>query len=176
MSTQSRLDVIKDSVSPAGIAAADAHLLAAITYRQLDHWARQGWVLPSVDPGKTRSGRRLYAVEDVVCLDLLRHLAESRVNTSVAGPIVASFETPVGDDVVLWGPIGIGEPGLRVVERSGLLNFLTSGGAWVTYDPAAARNRAARVLTNKRSVEGSDGSTTDIAEQTRRAARVGVSA
>src|SRR3954453_5708093 len=51
-----------------GISALDAATLARITYRQLDHWARQGWVRPSLDPGTGRSGRRRYASEDVVRL------------------------------------------------------------------------------------------------------------
>ena len=176
MSTQSRADVITNAVQPVGIAAVDAHQVAGITYRQLDHWARQGWVLPSVDPGKTRSGRRLYAVDDVVRLELLRHLAQARVNTSVAGPVVASFEVPGDDALVLWGPIGIADPGLCTVKRSGLLDFLTRGGAWVAYDPAPARNRAARVLTDRLGVEGCEVSTTNAAEPAVQSARIGKSA
>ena len=176
VSTQSRTDVITSTLQPVGIAAVDAHQIAGITYRQLDHWARQGWVLPTVDPGKTRSGRRQYAVEDVVRLDLLRHLAQARVNTSVAGPVVASFEVPGDDALVLWGPIGLGDPCLCTVERSGLVDFLTRGGAWVTYDPVPARVQAGRVLTQKRAVEGSEVSTTNAADPAVRSARIGISA
>lgn len=176
VSTQSRADVINGELQPVGIAAVDAHQLAGITYRQLDHWARQGWVLPSVDPGKTRSGRRLYAVDDVVRLDLLRHLAQARVNTSVAGPVVASFEAAGDEELVLWGPIAVGDPGLCTVKRSDLLDFLTRGGAWVTYDPAPARNRAARVLTEKRAVEGSDVATANTAEPRLKSSRIGMTA
>src|SRR3954447_985281 len=89
-----------------GISALDAHALAGITYRQLDHWARQGWVRPSIDAGEGRSGRRLYSATDVVRLDLLRHLAVSRVNAAVAGPHVAELDVPMQDVRVLWGPVG----------------------------------------------------------------------
>ena len=71
--------------------------------RQCDHWARRGWVRPSVDPGVGRSGRRLYAASDVVRLDLLRHLAEAKVNTAVAGPMVARLSVPEDDVRILWG-------------------------------------------------------------------------
>src|SRR4051812_29488125 len=94
-----------------GISALDAHTLARITYRQLDHWARQGWVRPSLDPGTGRSGRRRYTTEDVVRLDLLRHLAQSRVNAAQAAPQVATFRVPEGDVRILWGPVGSKEPG-----------------------------------------------------------------
>ncbi len=101
-----------------GIVAADAHGLAGISYRQLDHWARQGWVTPSVDAGEGRSGRRRYSADDVVRLDLLRHLAVSQVNPAVAGPLVGACEVPAGDVRIVWGPVGAKDPdqvGLRVV-------------------------------------------------------------
>jgi DNA-binding transcriptional MerR regulator len=130
------------------INAADAHQAALISYRQCDHWARKGWVRPSVDPGEGRSGRRLYAPADVIKLHLLRHLAESGVNTSVAGPAVAAFEVPEGDVRVLWGPIGSVEPGLVIVPGDSALARVEQGGGWVVYNPAEASARIA-VLTGR---------------------------
>lgn len=74
------------------ITAASAADLAGITYRQLDHWARKGWVVPTVDAGSGRSGRRLYAPTDVVRLAALRHFAQSRRNLSVIGPDIATVD------------------------------------------------------------------------------------
>lgn len=128
----------------AGIVAGDAHALAGISYRQLDHWARQGWVTPSVDAGEGRSGRRLYSADDVVRLDLLRHLAVSRVNPAVAGPMVAGCPMPAGDVRVVWGPVGTKDPdqlGLRVLPVDEALEAAGRPGAWVLYDPAAVRAR-----------------------------------
>ncbi|MCP4957706.1 MAG: MerR family transcriptional regulator [Actinomycetia bacterium] len=59
------------------IPAAEAADLALITYRQLDHWARQGWVEPSLQAGSGRGGRRLYSVDDVLRLAALRHFAKA---------------------------------------------------------------------------------------------------
>lgn len=129
---------------PAGIVAADAHGLAGISYRQLDHWARQGWVTPSVDPGEGRSGRRRYSPDDVVRLDLLRHLAVSKVNPAVAGPLVARCEVPDGDVRVVWGPVGSKDAdriGLRVVPAGEALAAVEASGAWVVYNPAGVRAR-----------------------------------
>ncbi|MBJ7610578.1 MAG: MerR family transcriptional regulator [Candidatus Dormibacteraeota bacterium] len=124
-----------------GISAADAHQAARISYRQCDHWARRGWVRPSVDPGEGRSGRRVYAAADIVRLDLLRHLAEARVNTATAGPVIAQFTVPAGDIRVLWGPLG-GDPGLSVVPADAALARVEAGDGWVVYNPAQARVRA----------------------------------
>lgn len=141
-------NVISPETCAVGIVAGDAHILAGITYRQLDHWARQGWVRPSLDSGEGRSGRRRYAPGDVVRLDLLRHLAESKVNTAMAGPVVAGFEVCDGDVRVLWGPVGSkkpNEPGLRAVTGPEALDRLEEGGAWVVYNPAAVRARIAHL-------------------------------
>jgi hypothetical protein len=136
--------VINQDARGIGIVAGDAHRIARISYRQLDHWARQGWVRPSIDPGKGRSGKRLYAIGDVVRLDLLRHLAISKVNTAVAGPLVAELEVPDGDLRVLWGPLGsrdVDRPGLSLVSGDEALAHLEKGGGWVVYNPAGVRTR-----------------------------------
>ena len=127
-----------------GILAGDAHVLAGISYRQLDHWARLGWVMPSIDSGEGRSGRRLYSADDVVRLDLLRHLAVSRVNPAAAGPLVARCAVPTGDVRMVWGPVGAKDPeqvGLRVVDAGEALAAVEANGAWVLYNPAPLRAR-----------------------------------
>lgn len=129
-----------------GIVAADAHGLAGISYRQLDHWARQGWVTPSVDAGEGRSGRRRYSADDVVRLDLLRHLAVSKVNPAVAGPLVGACDVPAGDVRIVWGPVGAKDPdqvGLRVVPAGEALAAVETSGAWVVYNPTPLRDRLA---------------------------------
>jgi hypothetical protein len=143
VNTSSAGEVISGAVDE-GIGANDAHELAGITYRQLDHWARQGWVLPSLDPGKGRSGRRLYSRSDVVRLDLLRHLAISKVNTAQAGPLVCELRLGEADMLVLWGPVG-GKADLVVVTRGAAVSSLAAGGAWVVYDPNPIRRRLPRV-------------------------------
>src|SRR5437764_8928732 len=93
VTTQNRDQVIT-CVSFTAAAAAE---LANITYRQLDHWARQGWVTPSIDSGQGRAGRRQYAPRDVLHLDLLRHLAMSRVRADAVAPLVTTVGLPNPD-------------------------------------------------------------------------------
>ncbi len=120
------------------ISASDAHQAAGITYRQCDHWARKGWVRPSIDPGSGRAGRRQYCWSDVVRLDLLRHLAESKVNTAIAGPAIAELIVPDRDIRVLWNLSGEADP-LHVVDADAALKHLEAGGAWVVYNPEPVR-------------------------------------
>jgi len=122
------------------ISASDAHQAADISYRQCDHWARKGWVRPSIDPGTGRSGRRWYSESDVVRLDLLRQLAQSKVNTAVAGPAVSELRVPDRDVRILWSLSGDGDP-LLVVEADEALKHVETGGAWVVYNPAQVRAR-----------------------------------
>jgi DNA-binding transcriptional MerR regulator len=143
--------VVRNPEGIVGISAANAYAAAEITYRQLDHWARQGWVRPSISLGEGRSGKRLYAADDVVRLSLLRHLALSRVNASVVGPMVAELEIPAEDVRVLWGPVGAkhpDEPAFAVVDADQVLAFLDRPGAFVVYDPEHARRRIAVIDNN----------------------------
>lgn len=149
MVTQEALEVIRQPPgpprpAPPAIPASEAHELAGISYRQCDHWARRGWVVPSVDRGEGRWGRRQYSISDVIRLDLLRHLAQSGVNTAVAGPAVAELVVPDGDVRVLWGLLGT--PGrLQVVNGEDALAHLEEGGAWVVYNPRRVRARLAHL-------------------------------
>lgn len=81
-------------------------------------------------------------------MDLLRHLAEAKVNTAVAGPMVARLSVPEDDVRILWGPLG-GEAGFVVVPADAALGHLEAGGGWVVYNPARARSRI-DVVTGRR--------------------------
>ena len=105
-----------DGGPPSGIVAGAAHELASISYRQLDHWARQGWVTPSVDAGEGRSGRRRYSADDVAFMQGMIHhhaqavemanLVADRTNTPEVTAELSSAEL----DRLLTPPITKGRP------------------------------------------------------------------
>lgn len=74
------------------ITAPKAAAAAGITYRQLDHWARQGWITPSVQDATGRGGRRLYSVDDVLRMATLRHLAKSGWPVAEIGEQLTSID------------------------------------------------------------------------------------
>ena len=121
------------------ITAPDAFRLAGITYRQLDYWARRGWVAPSIEAGTGRPGRRLYSPDDVLRLAALGHLGRSGADVGQLGPQVAGLELPAGDVdyLVVLGP----EHGLEVVTAGELRARLGAPGSYVVFDPAPLRRQ-----------------------------------
>ena len=111
-----------DRVIPAK-KAADA---AGITYRQLDYWARQGWVTPSIEAGVGRAGRRLYSPEDVVLLSAVARFAEGGVDVGQIGPKVGRMSVPFKRGVFLLC-VTAPEPELHLVEsETGVIDLLRS--------------------------------------------------
>ena len=92
MITQHRGDVIT------GPRAAE---LAGITYRQLDYWARQGWLQPTVVRGRGRAGRREYTADDVVKLAALAHLGRNKADVGTLGPALGDLELPDEGDFLI---------------------------------------------------------------------------
>lgn len=67
-------DVIQDSFS-----TAEAARLSGLTPRQLDHWARQGFLCPSVQQASGYGSCRLYSFADIVKLRVAARLRGSGV-------------------------------------------------------------------------------------------------
>jgi DNA-binding transcriptional MerR regulator len=67
-------DVIQDSFS-----TAEAARLSGLTPRQLDHWARQGFLRPSVQEASGYGSCRLYSFADIVKLRVAARLRGSGV-------------------------------------------------------------------------------------------------
>jgi DNA-binding transcriptional MerR regulator len=119
------------------IPATEACALAGITYRQLDYWARQRWVRPSVDSGVGRAGRRLYHPADVVRLAALGHFGRAGLDVGKLGPVLAELELPFGSDFLI---VSDGE-GVVVVPAEYLRGLFGEPRARVVFDPAALAAR-----------------------------------
>jgi len=66
--------VIQDAFS-----TAEAARLSSLTPRQLDHWARQGFLVPSIQEAAGYGSRRRYSFSDVVKLRVAARLRASGV-------------------------------------------------------------------------------------------------
>ena len=51
----------------------------AITYRQLDYWARTGLVVPEIRGAKGSGSQRLYSFRDILILKVIKRLLESEL-------------------------------------------------------------------------------------------------
>jgi len=119
------------------ISAVDAFHLAGITYRQLDYWARRGWVTPSIEAGTGRPGRRLYSPNDVLHLAALGHLGRSGADVGLLGPTMANLDLPEGtaDYLIVLGA----DQHLEVVAAADLRNRVATPGTYVVFDPGPLR-------------------------------------
>ena len=106
--------------------------IANITYRQLDYWARQGWVTPSVAAGTGRPGRRIYAPEDVVKLAALGHFGRSGADVGQLGPGICGVDLPETGDYLL---VSSGGSQVEVVAAVDLRERVSSPGPVFVFDP-----------------------------------------
>jgi DNA-binding transcriptional MerR regulator len=57
-----------------------AAVAAGITYRQLDYWARTGFVEPTVRPASGSGTQRLYGFRDIVVLKVVKRLLDAGIS------------------------------------------------------------------------------------------------
>jgi DNA-binding transcriptional MerR regulator len=123
------------------ISGPQAAELAGITYRQLDYWARQGWLQPSVDRGRGRSNRRLYSPDDVIRLAALAHLGRTKADVGALAPILGTVSVGEGDILIVAGP----EPSVYTIAAEELRSFIASGEPFRVFDPAPLRRRLTQI-------------------------------
>lgn len=145
-----------------GVSGPDAAELARISYRQLDHWARQGWVKPSVDPGQGRGGVRVYAPVDVLRLAVLRHAGRSGWALKTLGPVIGELDLPaparfvvIGSDI---GPV-------TVSDLEGLASMVSGPGRWTVCDLSPVRRRLARRAGDETARKSSNTSSEGLGDQ-----------
>jgi DNA-binding transcriptional MerR regulator len=122
------------------MSAPRAAALASITYRQLDYWARAGWIRPyrvETPSSGTRAVRR-YSDAEVVRLAALRHVGCAGLDVARVGPLIGGLDIPAGA-VVIVGP---GDE-VEVIPAGEVLAAVSQPGRWVVFDPAATYQRLA---------------------------------
>lgn len=119
------------------MSAPHAAEVAEVTYRQLDHWARQRWInATTIEQAGERRVRR-YTTDDVVRLAALRHLAISRLDIATFGPQIGAIDIPAGSVLVA------SDDGIEVIPATRLHARITRPGRWTIFDPQPVRQRCA---------------------------------
>lgn len=89
--------------------------LTGIPVQTLHHWAKTGFIVPSIRDGKGPGSRRLYSFRDVLSLRVARRLRDEGISMAklrrvvshlrdkegVENPLVETFLVVKGDDVVI---------------------------------------------------------------------------
>ena len=117
---------------PGEFSGPEAAELAGISYRQLDYWARQRWVVPSrVLTGGVQ--RRVYTAADIVRLAALGHLGRSRVDVATYGEATGRLPVPTGlSFLVVWA---IHDGTVRLTRAKDLRRVASGPGRYVIFDP-----------------------------------------
>jgi DNA-binding transcriptional MerR regulator len=98
-----------------GFSAGQAARITGVPYRTIDHWARTGFIVPSLAEAQGTGTARLYSFKDLVALRVARELRDAGVSTAALHRIVEflrehdDFEHPlaearlvvVGNDVAM---------------------------------------------------------------------------
>ena len=119
------------------ITAKAAAEMALITYRQLDHWARQGWVTPSVQTASGRGKRRQYSADDVLRLAALRHFAKSGWPVADLGDQIATVDIAGARWVLVGSKTGL----IAVADNDALQQVVSAEGQFSAYDLKPLRSR-----------------------------------
>ena len=115
----------------------EAAQLAGISYRQLDYWARRGWIVPSYEGEDVT--RRCYAARDIVRLAALGHLGRSRVDVAAYAAATGRLPIPAGSNfVVVWG---IHDGSVQLVRAPDVRRIASQPGRYVMFDPAPLLGR-----------------------------------
>ena len=123
-----------------GIPAPRVGEYAGVTYRQLDHWVRQGYVTPSMQAAVGRGARRLFSAADVVAVAALGRFGRARLDISLVGPLVAALPPISSSELVV---VAVLEAPLRVevVAADELREVLARAGPCVVFDPGPVLSR-----------------------------------
>ena len=111
--------------------------ITGFSERQLDYWARQGRVVPSVQQSHGSGSRRLYAIEDLVQLNFIRQLKRHGWSTQKIREAIVRLREIMGDPNPLKSAMLFDGKGTMLAlcktkegERS-LLDALSTGGQLV---------------------------------------------
>lgn len=76
--------------------AGEAARVTGVTYRNIDHWARTKFIVPSIADANGTGSERKYAFDDLVALRIARELREAGVSTQALRRVVSFLRTKRG--------------------------------------------------------------------------------
>ena len=118
--------------------------IAGITYRQLDYWAREDIVRPSLTKASGSGSRRLYSYRDLLELRVIKTLLDSGIKLQQVRKGLDYMRHQLAEDVtsanlVISGTssvvVNTGEELIEILQNGqGVLNILPLGGIKDTVD------------------------------------------
>ncbi|MGD9797303.1 MAG: MerR family transcriptional regulator [Acidimicrobiia bacterium] len=115
-----------DSVE-AGYRGRQVCAIVGITYRQLDYWARQDLLRPSVADANGSGSQRLYSYRDIVELKVVKRLLDGGVSLQKARKAVEFLRQNLGADLASADLVLDGPNSLLVRTEDELIDLFRKG-------------------------------------------------
>ena len=115
--------------------------LVGISYRQLDHWARQGLIKPSVAQASGSGSRRRYSYNDLVELKIAKKMRDQGISLKSIARAFDYLRNQIGGEVASANIVISGNDVL-LVDDDQVLSLLRQGqAAMLTVVPVAGVRR-----------------------------------
>ncbi len=101
--------------------------IAGITYRQLDYWAREGLVRPSLAEATGSGSRRRYSYGDLVMLRAVKRLLDSGLRLDKIRSVIHTLRSEFGTDLASANLVIDGTTPVLVTGRDELFDLLSKG-------------------------------------------------
>jgi DNA-binding transcriptional MerR regulator len=76
--------------------AGEASRITGVPYRNIDHWARTKFIVPSISEAKGTGTERKYAFDDLVALRVARELRQAGISTQALRRVVKFLQIKRG--------------------------------------------------------------------------------
>ena len=110
-----------------GFGSMSAVRIAGISYRQLDHWASQGLVRPSLAEAVGSGSRRLYSYNDLVTLRAIKRLLDAGFRLAKVRSIIHNLDSEFGTDLASSNLVIDGGTPVLVTSDDELFDLLRNG-------------------------------------------------
>ncbi|WP_419920403.1 MerR family transcriptional regulator [Candidatus Poriferisodalis sp.] len=129
------------SVAALGFSATETAELVGITYRQLDHWAREGLIVPSMAKAQGSGSRRRYTYNDLLELKIVKKMRDAGIDLKSISRSFDYLRNQLGADVASSNIVISGADALLVDEDT-VLSLLREGqGTMLNVLPVAGVKR-----------------------------------
>jgi DNA-binding transcriptional MerR regulator len=138
---------------------ADVARLTGFSARQLDYWARQQWITPSIQPAHGPGSRRLYSFEDLLQLRFVCQLKSQGCSTQKIHTAVEKLRAVMEDPDPLKNAVMIYQKGMLLAlckTKAGeriLLDALNASGQQVMWIVLETLTEETRQVTEARAKE-----------------------
>ena len=129
------------SVAALGFSATETAGLVGITYRQLDHWAREGLIVPSMTKAQGSGSRRRYTYNDLLELKIVKKMRDAGIDLKSISRSFDYLRNQLGADVASSNIVISGTDAL-LVDEDKILSLLREGqGTMLNVLPVAGVKR-----------------------------------